>query len=226
MDKKFKSRPRNAYKKQCLQIKKIIKNHYPVEDVFGIEKYVMLFLASIQLITPVMFIRFLSGKKSVKARKISVEFYAILKSFLLLFILLYGFSSLSISKWLSIFFIFDVIFYLLGIVFLSKLYTPPISFSRSVLLLIFNLIEIISAYAILFINTESIAINGCLMKDGLTGFYFSIVTFTTLGFGEYLPVSENGELLVIFELLTSFIFVTTILTFFVSQLKIGKASTN
>ena len=42
MDKKFKSRPRNAYKKQCLQIKKIIKNHYPVEDVFGIEKYVML----------------------------------------------------------------------------------------------------------------------------------------------------------------------------------------
>lgn len=88
--------------------------------------------------------------------------------------------------------------------------------NRSVLMLFHNLLDIVLCFAILYFVTGSTSSVGKLQT-----FYFSAVTITTLGFGDYRPVDALGEVLVVCQLFIWFWFIMLIFNAIVSQLREG-----
>jgi voltage-gated potassium channel Kch len=62
-------------------------------------------------------------------------------------------------------------------------------------------IAIIISFALVYAFVPSV-----ITKPGLlNGIYFSVVTFTTLGYGDIVPASGVGQVLVIFEVCTGYV---------------------
>ncbi|MEQ8683302.1 MAG: ion channel [Cyclobacteriaceae bacterium] len=47
---------------------------------------------------------------------------------------------------------------------------------------------------------------------GFDFFYFSVVTFATIGYGDIVPMTIEAKLLVLFEILSSFIMITFVVS--------------
>ena len=79
---------------------------------------------------------------------------------------------------------------------------------RLIILLFFQFLAVVTAFAGIFLflfYSET----DCLSTDALdfpSAFYYSLVTFTTLGYGEIYPVTNLGRLFIIFELIFGMIF--------------------
>ncbi|BCS89987.1 pentapeptide repeat-containing protein [Pseudodesulfovibrio sediminis] len=57
------------------------------------------------------------------------------------------------------------------------------------------------------------------LQDGwLTPYYFSIVTFTTLGFGDVVPVNTAGQVLLILEVVTGYFMLGGLITLFATRI--------
>ncbi len=54
--------------------------------------------------------------------------------------------------------------------------------------------------------------------DVLTWFYFSVVTFTTLGFGDVTPIGWVGELVVMIEVILGYIGLGGLITIFATKI--------
>ncbi|MBI3541872.1 MAG: hypothetical protein HY075_01170 [Deltaproteobacteria bacterium] len=181
-------KPIGAYKKQLQYIRKIwTKSAHSSARIepFGLERWALLALLVFKLFMPVMFVRWLGGMIGAKGRKISVELYALAVP-AVLFALLWLDASAGrtsrLSAGLATLFLFDLVSYLLGLVFLEHIYSGPASKTRSMLLLQINLVEIIVAFATLYWN-----------------------------------LGGAGQLLVVVQILTSFLFVGIVLTHFMSR---------
>jgi len=95
------------------------------------------------------------------------------------------------------------------------------SIRRSFLFSFLNLLEILAAFAILYLTIGNIIEN---RPDGLRidspgrAFYYSLVTMATLGYGEFIPADDNSRYIVTAELLTEILFILTIIPAFVSNI--------
>lgn len=58
------------------------------------------------------------------------------------------------------------------------------------------------------------------VANGISAFYFSLVTFGTIGYGDITPLNLLGRELVIAEVAVSFLFIAIIVTSFVARLDI------
>jgi voltage-gated potassium channel len=67
--------------------------------------------------------------------------------------------------------------------------------------IIFTLFNIIFVFSGLIYQVEH-PINGKIFQTFLDAFYFSVVTMTTVGFGDVIPVSQLGRLLTVLMILT------------------------
>jgi voltage-gated potassium channel len=84
---------------------------------------------------------------------------------------------------------------------------------RSVAIALTNFLESIVAFAILYQRTESVVQSGTATAIGSAtdALYFSFVTMTTLGYGDYVPGTTLGRWLVMCELSTTILFVLFLL---------------
>jgi voltage-gated potassium channel Kch len=79
------------------------------------------------------------------------------------------------------------------------------SLNRSLLLLLLNYAEIIIGFSVLFLATGSIGkldpemATEITLSSRLDAIYFSVVTITTLGYGDFHPISPLGRLLALAE---------------------------
>jgi len=93
------------------------------------------------------------------------------------------------------------------------------SVGRSLLLLGLNFAGVVIAFAILFLNTASAGPRtGEAIAKPVTALYFSLVTITTLGFGDLKPLTDLGLWLVISETFLGFVFVVLVLAAFLTGL--------
>jgi len=217
--------PINAYKKQIDHIRKLWKRKGKGRHLFGVERAFLLVVACLLLIQPSTFLRWLGGLKGVRGRKMTIEAYAIGKPLFLFAILALGWGTCGTSGVLATVFLVDLFLYLVGIVFLRDFYTSPISYGRSMLLLAVNFAEIILGFAILYVYTASIGNTsepGEILSDWLGVVYFSVVTSTTLGFGDFSPITQTGRLLVILQVLSSVMFIAVVLSTFVNTVTYEK----
>ena len=93
--------------------------------------------------------------------------------------------------------------------------------ARSIILLSFNYIEIIIHFASFYILSLSIGYSGCQnpITSPPVSLYFSIVTITTLGYGDIHPISWIGSTLVSIEVLAGIALIVTALAIFISELE-------
>jgi membrane protein YdbS with pleckstrin-like domain len=221
--------PDNDYYVQIKHIKQVWRNEerdYDIEKgtkppkIFGIEKFTVIVMAVLQLFLPSTIVRYLRRKLEDKEHKIYIDLYASLLPIVFFLLLLYGntqhITVLIITSW----FLVDVITYHVHRLFLSSQYKRQASINRSIILLFVNLMQVVVCFAVLYQGSSSVfnTHDHKMLNDGIDAFYFSFITFTGLGNGDFSPFNTTGRLLVVWEVMTSFMFVSTVVVNFVGQM--------
>lgn len=93
------------------------------------------------------------------------------------------------------------------------------SLPRTLLLLVLNYGELVVGFAALYRWSGAIARSQCpgvLLATPLDSLYFSSVTMTTLGYGDFAPVGDLGRRLVVSQLFAGFVFVVLVMGAFLT----------
>jgi len=203
-----------AYQTNLIYLKRIWNNakHHDV----GFEKILRLFLVLIQFVFPGLHIRNYFGKMGAMKRNASTEFYVFFKTFLPLFFLLSGLYQHKIFVFVSAYFMTETIFYVTSVIFVSDMFVKPRSYRRNILMLFLNYIEICLNFAVIYAGLHLL---GDKPETAVDYIYFSIVTATTIGYGDLHPISHLGKMIVCVQALLVLAFIVLFLNFFGSKVE-------
>lgn len=204
----------NPLEKRIQNIKAIWNNNH--QDDNGIEKIVRLFLSSSQLLFPGVYIKYLACIKGYEYRDLALDFYILLKVSFPLLILIYHWQEYSFVIWIMVYVLLETVLYIPTLIFASDMFSKPRSYKRSMLLLFLNYIEIILAFAVLyscgnFLNKP--------INHWFDAIYFSTMTSSTIGYGDFYPVTTIGKMLATIQALLFLFFVILFLNFFSTKIK-------
>ncbi|MFE3848543.1 potassium channel family protein [Flavobacterium sp. LB3P45] len=204
----------NPVEKRIQNIKAIWNNDH--QDDNGIEKMVRLFLSSSQLLFPGIYIKYFAFKRGPEYEDLAVDFYVLLKVIFPLVLLVSGLHNDPFLVALLVYVLLETILYIPTLIFASDLFSKPRSYKRSMLLLFLNYLEIVFAYAVLY------SCDSYLNKPFSNWFdavYFSIITSSSIGYGDFYPVTTQGKFLVSTQALLFLFFVVLFLNFFSTKIK-------
>jgi hypothetical protein len=213
------SPPGNPYAKQLRDVSMLWHRKDKGKDLFGIERATLIALSLFVMAMPTMALRWLSGLAGLRARKIAIEFYAVFKPILLILLLWAGFSSRFWAFCIAILFVVDLYAYLLGIILLRGFWVRPASYSRSLILLAFNLVEFVAAFSVIYLHLDCLTSDKHPVTAWSDAFYFSAVTAATVGYGDITPSPGIGRLLVTVQILASIGFMAMIVAHFVGNVE-------
>ncbi len=204
----------NPIQKRILNIRAIWNNDH--QDDNGIEKIVRLFLSFSQLIFPGVYIKYFANKKGLEYQDIALDIYVLAKVTFPLLILINNWQENKILIWIMIYVLTETILYIPTLIFASDVFSRPRSYKRSMLLLFFNYMEIVIAFAVLYTcgNNMNIPFN-----HWFDAIYFSIVTSNSIGYGDYYPITTFGKVLVSMQAMFFLSFVVLFLNFFSTKMK-------
>ena len=218
--------PGNPYRKQFGDVQMLWHKRDEGKNVFGVERFVLLFLSIALMLMPTMLVRWLSGLGGYAARKIAMDLWTLFKPSYLLCVLVSGWWSHTWSVWLTGILLVDLLLYISGLVLLRDFWTAPAAYSRSLILLGINLFEFAIAFAIFYLHWSVLTSNGVIVSDWNAALYFSIVTTTTLGCGDITPSVGLGRTFVITQNVVSIAFMAVIIARFVGNLDRDRAPIN
>jgi hypothetical protein len=183
------------------------------DSSFGLLRIFRFVLVIVGFLNPItLLIHFVDLAKPILG-KLFVDLYVIIKLVITLMLLFSHLQSNLIRNIAVIYFISDTVLSLLGIVFFQKRYDQPISYSRSLLLLILNYFTIVAGFAYFYLNTGSVY----KLSTPVEALYFRLVSSTTLGYGDMYPTEDIGYTIVTLQLVTSVLMVTIFFAFFVTR---------
>lgn len=93
------------------------------------------------------------------------------------------------------------------------------SLNRSLILLFINYLEIVFGFAVLYLGTASIGNRGIPVAGRLNALYFSVVTVTTLGYGDMTPLDATGRILTATETIVGFVLVVLVMGSFLTGVR-------
>ncbi|TDE03295.1 potassium channel family protein [Flavobacterium sandaracinum] len=204
----------NPIQKRIQNIQSIWNNDHQEDN--GIEKIVRLMLASSQLLFPGIYIKYCASKKGVEYQDLALDFYVLLKVIFPIVILINQWQNQQWIIWILVYVFLETVFYIPTLIFASDLFSKPRSYKRSMLLLFFNYLEIAFAYAVFY------SVGNYMNRPFLHWFdsvYFSIVTSSSIGYGDYHPVTTIGKFLVTTQALLFLFFIVLFLNFFSTKVK-------
>ncbi len=204
----------NPIQKRILNIKSIWNNDH--QDDNGIEKIVRLVLSFSQLLFPGVYLKYLAARKGVEYLDLTLDFYVLLKVSFPIIILINHWQHQGLVIGIMIYVLLETIFYIPTLIFASDLLSRPRSYKRSMLLLFFNYLEIVFAYAVLYSNGNYL---NKPFQHWFDAVYFSIITSSSIGYGDYYPVTVLGKVLVSTQALLFLFFVVLFLNFFSTKIK-------
>lgn len=208
---------RPALQNQWTNIIAVWKNE--CDATFGVERLFRLLLALSAYLFPGIYLRHVSGRHGLLARKLTLDFYVLAKLLFPTAALALGWQSspwvLSLTSYLGL----ETLFYVSSLLFLSDVYKPPISHKRSYLMFMLNYIELCLDFAVLYSGFKLVT----NMGSSVDAVFFSFVTGFTVGYGDMVPTSSAGRLLVIFQSVCSLFFVTLALAKAVASFETNRA---
>ena len=211
----MKDKPKiDPIQKRLLNIKSIWNNDH--QDDNGIEKMIRLFLSISQFIFPGVYIKYILYKTKFEWQDLAMDIYILAKLFFPFFVLAYQCQHITVLIALIVYFLAETILYIPTLIFASDMLSKPRSYNRSMLLLFFNYIEIIVAFGVLYSCGNNMNIPFITWYDPI---YFSVVTSSSIGFGDYYPVTTFAKILVSIQALFFFTFVVLFLNFFSTKMK-------
>ncbi len=206
---------RSAYQTLFISLRKIWNNEKS-NDV-GFEKILRLFLMGSQLIFPGLHFRNYFGKKGAVTRDIANEFYVLFKVLLPLAFLYSGLYMQPVVICISCYMMVETICYVASLIFVSDMLVKPRSYRRNILMLFLNYLEICFDFAVIY---GGLHLLNDLATCPLDYIYFSIVTATSVGFGDIYPVSKVGKIMVCTHALLIVSFIVLFLNFFSSKVEV------
>jgi len=217
------SRPRSVYLKEVIAFRRIW--HNKSYNDFGLERILRLILMLLSFIMPGTLIRELSGRKELLFRKVVIEAYSLLKIGSLLFLFYMDFTTSTAALVISIILTFDTIHFLFSKIFLNDIHQQPISFKRTLLMTLINIMEIILCFAFIYsyIDDTNHTAGRIIFSPGhqlsdLQTIYFSFVTSATIGYGDIAPKDPVVMKLVILEIMLSLFFLVIVITTITNRL--------
>jgi len=204
----------NPIQKRILNIKSIWNNDH--QDDNGIEKIFRLLLSSSQLLFPGIYIKYFSRKKGIEYQDLATDFYILLKVVFPVVILINQWQQYRWVIILMTYVFLETIFYIPTLIFASDLFSRPRSYRRSMLLLFFNYLEIVFAYAVFYSCGNYL---NKPFQNWFDAIYFSIITSSSIGYGDFYPVETTGKFLVSTQALLFLFFIILFLNFFSTKVK-------
>lgn len=187
----------------------------------GFEKILRLFLVAVQFLFLGIHVRNFFGKLGLAKRNVAIEFYVLAKTCLPLFFLLSGLYKYKITVILSSYLLIETICYVSSLIFVADMFVTPRSYRRNILMLFFNYLEISFCFAVTYAGLHLLGDQPVNIFDYI---YFSVVTSTTIGYGDLHPVGNLGKLLVCIQAVMVVAFIVLFLNFFGSKVEpINKA---
>ena len=205
---------RSAYNSYRIHLRRIWDNAR--HNDIGFEKILRIFLVSVQFIFPGLHYRNFWGKYGTIVRNVAVEFYVLIKTIVPVLLLL---SGLYLHNWavvLSIYLMLETMFYVSALIFVSDMFVKPRSYRRNMLMLFLNYMEIAFSFAVIYAHIHSLGDKASGVGDYI---YFSIMTSTTIAYGDLHPVTSLGRGLVCIQALLVMAFVVLFLNFFGSKVE-------
>jgi hypothetical protein len=204
----------NPIQKRIQNIKAIWNNNH--QDDNGIEKIIRLFLSSSQLLFPGIFIKYLANKKGHEYQDLALDFYILLKILFPLLILINQWQDNGWIICIMIYVLMETVLYIPTLIFASDTFSRPRSYKRSMLLLFLNYTEIIFSYGVLYSCGNYLNKPFGHWYDAV---YFSVITSSSVGYGDFFPVTAIGKFLVSTQALLFLFFVVLFLNFFSTKIK-------
>jgi hypothetical protein len=201
----------DAYHKNLIKIWNNEKHH----DV-GFEKILRLFLVGLQPIFPGIHFRNIVGRYGVVKRNVAIEFYVLFKTLLPAVFLATGLYWHLWAVGISSYLLIETIVYVASLIFVSDIFVKPRSYRRNILMLFLNYMEIAMSFAVVYAGLHLLGDQPTSVLDYI---YFSIVTSTTIGFGDFHPVSALGKMLVCTQAIVVVAFIVLFLNFFGSKVE-------
>jgi len=182
----------------------------------GIEKVVRLFLAASQFLFPGLYIKHFTGKFGISYEEIATDIFVLLKVIFPVVVLKFGLQHIFILKFLVVWFLIETMLYLTTLVFASDIFTRPRSYRRSMLLMFLNYLQIVFSFGILYSLGNHL---NKAFESWYDPIYFSLITSTTVGYGDYYPISGYGKLLASTQIIIFFVVVVMFLNFFSTNIE-------
>lgn len=192
-----------------------IWNNEKHNDV-GFEKVLRLFLVSIQFIFPGVHVRNLFGRFGTIGRNVAVEFFVVFKTILPLVFLTTGLYKNLWAVTISSYLLMETICYVASLIFVSDMFVKPRSYRRNILMLSFNYLEISLSFAVIYAGLHLL---GDQPQSYVDYIYFSIVTSTTIGYGDFHPQTELAKIMVCVQAVLVVSFIVLFLNFFSSKVE-------
>ena len=191
-----KGRPDKAPRHSTIQrrwenVVAIWENTY--EEDAGLEKIVRLLLATSQFLFPGMYIKHLFWRKGTLYQDFAMEVFVMLKTLFPLFVLYFGLQHNAWFYFLMIWMMLETVTYIPTLIFASDVFPSPRSYRRSKLLIFFNYLEVVFSFAVIHMAGQYMNQPFPSWTDAV---YVSFVITSTIGFGEFYPVTGMGKLVV------------------------------
>jgi hypothetical protein len=204
----------NPVQRRIQNIKSIWNNDH--QDDNGLEKIVRLFLSSSVLLFPGVYIKYLASKKGYEYQDIALDFYILVKVAFPLLILINHWQHYTFVIWIMVYVLLETVLYIPTLIFASDMFSKPRSYKRSMLLLFLNYVEIVFAFGVLYSCDNYL---NKPLNNWVDAVYFSTITSSSIGYGDFYPVTTIGKALVSIQALLFLFFVVLFLNFFTTKIK-------
>lgn len=208
-------------------IRKILVGDYPkpTEKQLPLSPIERAFMTLLVVIRSLSLVHLCRLATNYRVASFLSEFYVILRFTILCIVL---FAHNHIPNWISYtvvtYCLIDGLNYRLCIIFVDR-YGQNWglrSLNRSLILLMINYSELIIGFAALFLNSGSIGnsqSNNAIIILKSDALYFSVVTITTLGYGDYRPINTLGRWLCSTEAIMGLVLIVLVIGTFISGVK-------
>jgi voltage-gated potassium channel len=208
------NKPNEVLQKRISNVKAIWNNTHHNDS--GIEKILRLFLAISQFVFPGIYLKELFKKYGGLVQEVVTELFILLKTAFPLFLLMGGYYHNAILFVLMIWFMMETFLYIPTLIFASDTFSSPRSYRRSMILLFLNYIEIVFAFAVLYARGDYL---NKAFEHWYDPVYFSFITSSSIGYGDYFPVKFFGKFLVCLQSMFFLSFIILFINFFSHRVK-------
>lgn len=181
------------------------------EEDAGLEKIVRLMLALSQFLFPGIYLKQLFWRSGPLHQDLATEVYVLLKTALPVVVLWQGWWRSDAVVALNVWLMAETLLYIPTMIFASDALPSPRSYRRSKLLIFINYLEVVFAFAVLYMAGQCFNQPLSAWTDAV---YLSFVVTSTIGFGEYFPVTGPGKLVVAVQSLFYLSYIALFISFF------------
>lgn len=217
------SKPRSVYVKETIALRQIWNNKS--YNDFGLERILRLSLMLLSFIMPGTLIRQLCGRKQLLIRKVVIEAYSLFKIGWYVFLFEEDLTTSAAALVISLILTIDTVHFMFSKIFLNDIHKQPISFKRTLLMTLINILEVILCFGFIYsyIDDTNPITNPMVFSGGhhltdLQTVYFSFVTSATIGYGDIAPVAPIVIKLVLLQIMLSLFFLVIVITTITNRL--------